>query len=69
MTVKAPKAFIVFKCVLVSLQEGLSVRPSVGPSVRNAFVSTTRKRVISASEVEGDVEGREKEKEGIRGVG
>ena len=51
--------------------KGMSVRPSV----RNAFVSNTRKRVILASEVEGREEGRgeggrrgeEKEGGGVRG--
>ena len=44
-----------------------SVRPSIGPSVRNAFVSNTRKHVISASEVEGMTRGERRREEGWGG--
>ena len=44
------------------------VFPSVRPSVRNAFVSNTRNRVISASEVEGRSSGGRRREEG-RGEG
>ena len=40
------------------------MRPSIGPSVRNAFVSNTRKRVISASEMEGMSRGGRGRKKG-----
>ena len=46
-----------------------SIRPSVGPSVRNAFVSNTRKRVILATEVEGMSRGERRRKEGWGGRG
>ena len=43
----------IFRCVL-----------SVRPSIRNAFVSNTRKRVISATEVEGISRGGRRRKKG-----
>ena len=46
-----------FRCVLASLQEGLSVGLSVRPSVHNALFSNARKCAISIS-VEGEERGR-----------
>ena len=47
----------------------ISIRGSVRWSVRNAFVSNTRKRVILALEVDGMFKGREKERGEVRGEG
>ena len=46
-----------------------SVLLSISPSIRNAFVSNARKRVISTSEVEGMSRGGRGEKGEVKGGG
>ena len=53
-------------CIFLDASTHLYERvcPSVRPSVRNAFVLNSRKRVISASEIEGMLRGGGRGKEG-----